>query len=57
MRWFPLRLRWYWWWLFDYSRCWPIRTLYGGTYRLDRESRRIIIDRAEAESLKREPKA
>lgn len=46
-------VRWYWWLLTGTG--WPIQTLYFGAYRLDRASRRLIIERAERENRSREP--
>jgi len=46
-------IRWWRWFLFTGK--WPVRTLYFKAYRLDRESRRLIIDRIEREKFANEP--
>jgi hypothetical protein len=59
---FSLRRRWAmlayhvrWWRWFLFTGHWPTRTLYSGPYRLDKESRRLIIERVESEKAKHEP--
>lgn len=44
-----------WWYWFLFTGRWPMRTLYFGGYNLDRESRRLIIQRVEREKQAREP--
>jgi hypothetical protein len=47
-------IRWWRWFMFD--GYWPMDTLYGGEYTLDRASREIIIKRVEREWYAREPR-
>lgn len=54
MKWLAFKIRWWKWFLFDGA--WPARTLYFGPYRLDADSRRVIIERHEREWLSRAPK-
>lgn len=49
--WYEIR----WWWWFLAEGRWPVKTLYGGPYHLDKGSRDIIIDRFEREHGRREP--
>lgn len=44
-----------WWHWFLFTGRWPMRTLYLGAYRLDKQSRRVIIDRIEEEKYANEP--
>jgi hypothetical protein len=44
-----------WWHWFLFTGQWPFHTLYGGAYRLDRDSRRRIIERVEKEKASHEP--
>ena len=37
-----------WWYWFLWKSRWPMKTLYFGPYRLDKDSRRIIIERSDA---------
>lgn len=46
-------IRWWHWWLF--TGRWPVETLYGEDYELDKESRDVIISRVETEKEKNEP--
>lgn len=50
---FLYEIRWWRWFLFGGR--WPMQTLYGGAYRLDRESRLVIIARIEKEHADAEP--
>jgi len=49
------RVRWWRWFLSGPS--WPIKDLYFGPAYVDRESRRMMIERAEKEWSSREPKS
>jgi len=49
--WSPARI-WYevrWWRWFLFTGNWPVRTLYYGPWHLDKDSRRVIIERVERE--------